>query len=299
MLVRSRAYHARPRASLVYATTAQGRVMAFWSSQKLDANLSRLVDTPSLSEVDCNAVTLRIGGEIYITPGPEDLDVTSHTKQLLSPKAPFVIPPGQFAFLLTEEVVTIPPDVMGFISIKAKLKLKGLVNVSGFHVDPGWQGPLIFSVFNAGPAPVHLERGMPLFLLWIADLDGVSDKRKTNAGEPGIPPAIINGIPGRVNSIHELGERTSRELRTFEGQLQKIEEKQAYTTVVLRILIGLVIGLLVAFAPSIYKRFMQLQKVVSTTAEPASSGTSIQTPPANSGKIDGSQSPAPASTSHR
>jgi dCTP deaminase len=94
---------------------------------------------------------------------------------------------------------------MGFISIKATYKLKGLVNVSGFHVDPGWSGPLIFAVFNAGPAPVHLQRGLPLFLLWIADLDEPSEKRKTKHGPDGIPPTAINNITGVVDSIYALG----------------------------------------------------------------------------------------------
>ncbi len=109
--------------------------MAFWSSQTLEGRLDQLVDSPNKDLVDCNAVTLRIGREIYITPGLEQPAPNSHTKQLLDANAPFAIPPGQFAFLLTEEVVTIPPEAMGFISIKATYKLRGLVNVSGFHVD--------------------------------------------------------------------------------------------------------------------------------------------------------------------
>jgi dCTP deaminase len=177
-----------------------GDEMAFWSSQALEGRLDQLVDSPNKDLVDCNAVTLRVGREIYITPGLEQPAPNSHTKQLLDAAAPFAIPPGQFAFLLTEEVVTIPAEAMGFISIKATYKLKGLVNVSGFHVDPGWSGPLIFAVYNAGPAPVHLQRGLPLFLLWIADLDAVSEKRKTTPGPNGIPPAMISNITGCARS---------------------------------------------------------------------------------------------------
>ena len=162
--------------------------MAFWSSQRVERELKRLVGHEDRDLVDCNAITMRVGGEIYITPGLEQAAPNSHTKQLLSPGAPIAIPPGQFAFLLTEEVVTIPPEAMGFISIKATFKLKGLVNVSGFHVDPGWSGPLIFAVFNAGPAAVHLQRGMELFLLWIAQLDEASEKRKGNPAPPGFHP---------------------------------------------------------------------------------------------------------------
>src|SRR5690606_791554 len=84
----------------------------------------------------------------------------------------FTIPPGQFAFLLTEEVVSIPDNLMGWISLRSGIKFKGLVNISGFHVDPGFKGNLIYSVFNAGPSPIPISRGDPLFKLWIAELDG-------------------------------------------------------------------------------------------------------------------------------
>jgi len=101
---------------------------------------------------------------------------------------------------------------MGFISIKATFKSKGLVNVSGFHVDPGWRGPLIFAVFNAGPATIHLQRGMDLFLLWIADLDEPSKKHKSKPGQAGIPPTMINNLSGVVDSVYALEGRIDLKL---------------------------------------------------------------------------------------
>lgn len=204
--------------------------MAFWSSQKIEINLVRLTDHPDPKMVDCNALTLRLGSEIYITPGLEQPAPSSHTKQILKSGDPVAIPPGQFAFLLSEEKVTIPPEVMGFISIKATYKLKGLVNVSGFHVDPGWTGRLTFTVFNAGPATIHLEQGLPIFLLWIADLDEKSEKRKTVAGPPGIPPGVISNITGVVDSIYALEKRTKAELKDvadkMKSELKEVSDKQ-------------------------------------------------------------------------
>jgi dCTP deaminase len=187
--------------------------MTFWSSQKIEANLAKLTDHPDKAMVDCNALTLRVGGEIYVTPGLEQSAPNSHTKKQLKADEAIPIPPGQFAFLLTEERVSIPPTQMGFISVKATFKLKGLVNVSGFHVDPGWSGPLIFTVYNAGPATIHLQRGLPVFLLWIADLDAASKKRKTVPAGDGIPPAIINNITGVVDSIYALEKRMKEEVK--------------------------------------------------------------------------------------
>ena len=198
--------------------------MAFWSSQKLEANLSRLTDHLDPAMVDCNALTLRVGPEVYVTPGLDQPSPLSQTKEMLAPGAPIAVPPGRFAFLLTEEVVTIPPEVMGFISVKATYKLKGLVNVSGFHVDPGWTGRLIFTVFNAGPATIHLERGLPVFLLWIADLDEASAKRKTVAGGLGIPPGVIGNITGVVDSIYSLEKRLKSEIKEVSDKQQKFRD---------------------------------------------------------------------------
>jgi dCTP deaminase len=66
--------------------------------------------------------------------------------------------------------VTVPAAAIALISIRARTKFKGLVNVSGFHVDPGYRGQLTFAVFNAGPVPIHIRRGQPIFLIWYARL---------------------------------------------------------------------------------------------------------------------------------
>ncbi len=97
--------------------------MAFWSSQTLESKLASLVAPASAGAIDCNAITLTVGPEIYITPTLEGNLHHSHTKKQLSTDESFAIPPGQFAFLLTDEVVTVPPDAMAFISMKATFKL--------------------------------------------------------------------------------------------------------------------------------------------------------------------------------
>lgn len=68
------------------------------------------------------------------------------------------------------------------------MKFKGLINVSGFHVDPGFDGRLKFSVYNAGNRPIHLAYGQPYFLLWFAFFDSaVRDPyRGTHNGQNGI-----------------------------------------------------------------------------------------------------------------
>jgi dCTP deaminase len=194
--------------------------MAFWSSQTLGERIEGLIDPPDPTMIDCNAITLRVGTEIYITPELEQAH--TQTKQRLRNNQGFLIPPGQFAFVMTEEVVRVPPDTMAFISMKTTFKNKGLVNVSGFHADPGWDGPLVFAVFNAGPASVHLYRGLPLFLIWYADLDHPSEKRKTNPGSHQIPAVTINNLTGGVNSLNVLDKRLNEEAQRRREEDEKL-----------------------------------------------------------------------------
>ncbi|AVZ84669.1 dCTP deaminase domain-containing protein [Acinetobacter sp. WCHA45] len=142
----------------------------FWSGHKLKKNIELLLPNyKGGNNIDCASIALTIGNEVYITPS-SDTD-TKVKKILTDSNSQFIIPKGQFALLITEEIVQVPNDAIAFISFKAKYKYKGLINVSGFHVDPGWKGKLTFSVYNAGPSDVVLEKGNPFALIWYADLD--------------------------------------------------------------------------------------------------------------------------------
>jgi dCTP deaminase len=223
--------------------------VAFWSSQTLERELDSLIDPPNPDLVDCNAITLRVGREIFVTPHIDE--VYSNTKRLLSDDEPFQIPPEQFAFILTEESVRVPEATMAFISMKATFKMQGLINVSGFHVDPGWEGPLIFAVFNAGPSPVHLQRGLPLFLIWYADLDEPSAKRKTGRGEAGISPRLIGNLSAATDSLHALDKRLKEEVEKRREEHEKLSTRiydVARSQVALKVTLAVVLTLATGIA---------------------------------------------------
>jgi dCTP deaminase len=137
---------------------------------------------------------LTLGGEYYQTAGPDAPKVVSKIQE----GQQIEIKPGQFAFLITEETVYVDPHHLAFISMKAGIKFNGLVNISGFHVDPGYEGKLIFSVFNAGSTTVTLKRGESIFLIWFAQLD--QKNKSYGKGYNSIPSKLITGINGDVAS---------------------------------------------------------------------------------------------------
>ena len=161
------------------------------------------------------------------------------------------IPPGHFAQLLTEEAVRIPPDALGLISMKSKVKRLGLVNVSGFHVDPGFCGRLRFSVYNAGPAPVCISRGTRTFLIWFAALDTPTPTEDLYGGQGGRPSFTDRDtmeMQGDVSTPQVLADR----MKTFEGsidnRIDKLERKIGLQYQLGRIVTAILVGVFIAVA---------------------------------------------------
>jgi dCTP deaminase len=197
--------------------------VSFWSGETLGERLGELITPFDPRQIDCAAYRLRVGPEIYISPSEDADDAKTRTKVQLANGQSFPIPPGQFAFLLTEERVSVPATALAFISVRATVKFGGLVNVSGFHVDPGYRGRLVFSVFNAGPAPVHLARGDDCFLIWYASLDRETAFTKTGDGFDNIPTKLINPIAGAIQSFEGLLGKIKANERRMDG----IEREQS------------------------------------------------------------------------
>lgn len=165
-------------------------------------------------------LNLRLGSEVYLSS--EDLPNKLGKGDLVAIRS------GEFALLITEEKIKIPFDVMGFISMRFKYKRKGLINVSGFHVDPGYNGKLIFSVYNAGPNDIIVRRYDPLFMIFFEKLSEAVDEReyKPKAGYSNIPSDMISDIMG--SSV------------TLSNNAAKIEKLEFYFKVMLGVVIALV-----------------------------------------------------------
>ncbi|WP_240320845.1 dCTP deaminase domain-containing protein [Sphingomonas crusticola] len=208
----------------------------FWSGETLAARLPTLITPFDKDRIDCSAYTLSMGREIYVSPSDQAEDPESVTIRKLEDGDAFTIPPGQFAFLLTEEIVELPDDALGFISIKAKIKWRGLINVSGFHVDAGFKGRLIFAVYNAGPVPVHLRQGQPMFLLWLASLDRPTTLIRKNPVQLSFPADLIPGISGELQSIAGINKKIKEVDKDLTNRIHAVEREQTYYRIIALIL---------------------------------------------------------------
>lgn len=189
--------------------------MSFWSSEKILSRIkSEQIVTPFKEKnLKSASYELNIGHEIFITSNGD-------VKRVLDENEQFSIPPGQFALLISSEVVKIPSDAIGLISIKASVKFSGLVNVSGFHVDPGFEGQLKFAVYNAGGKPIPITEGQPLFMIWFVDLDNPTTSlyNGEHNNQRGISDLDVKKINGKLASPSALNKR----LKSLESKFKVI-----------------------------------------------------------------------------
>jgi len=247
--------------------------VSFWSSETLTqrAQAEALIEPFQIDRVQSAAYELGLANQVFRTSDrPAKRRILQKGEQL-------VIPPGQFALLITVEKIRIPPDAIGFISIKAGIKFKGMVNISGFHVDPGFYGCLKFSVYNAGSSPIVLEPGAPTFLLWFASLDReTSDIYKGNhQNQVEITAMDVMSLQGEVPSPTALDVR-----------LKKVE---FWVRVAKSIVVLTVAGLLAAFASALVT-WLLFDRGVTPSHQPSAIESTVGTTEQHSSRRSPSQS---------
>lgn len=214
--------------------------MPFWNTNRIkhECQAQGLI-TPYREEraLRC-AYELGVGPEAFITSHKGD------TTQLPA-RSKVTIPPGQFGLLITGETVYVPPSAIAFISIRARIKFQGLVNVSGFHVDPGYRGQLKFAVYNAGSKDIVLDQDERVFMIWYADLDAPTpDPYPTlPATQSVITSEDVSRLKGEVASPAEL-KKQIEEMRTeIEKKIHAVEQTKLFNRGLILMLITAVVML--------------------------------------------------------
>ena len=224
--------------------------MAFWSADTWRSIEPKPIDPFHDSQLESANYLLSIGNEIYVSE-----EKNKGTIRKLKPEESFTIDPGQFAFLLTEEEVSLPPKTIGFISIRATIKFLGLVNISGFHIDPGYSGKLIFSVFNAGPTRIHLKRGDTIFMFWLADLDsGTKPEGKKSYLE--IPSEMVTKVSGNFTTAYQV----QKQVEELREEVTGLKTFRLYAMVI----IGIVTLFLIPTLKDNFFRIFQGQAALQT-----------------------------------
>jgi dCTP deaminase len=172
--------------------------------------------------------------------------------------AKIVIPPGQFGLLVTRETVRVPPNVIAFISIRAGIKFQGPVNVSGFHVDPGYRGQLKFAVYSAGSRTIVLDQDQRVFMIWFADLDHTDDNPYPD--RPPAPNVITADDVARIQGEVASPAVPKKQIDELKAELDKKFHAAEQTRLFNRGLIMLLLGIAVTIGLGLFKQYIDVLK---------------------------------------
>jgi dCTP deaminase len=219
----------------------------FWTGRMIAARqeVAQTAGRPIISDfvasrLERASYRLCVGDEIFISPSS---DKDPKSRQLLKARETRAIPPGQFAFLCTEETVSVPADAIAFLSLRSKpTKFRGLVNVSGFYVEPLYEGNLVFAVYNAGPASIHVARGDEWFEIFFASLAEAVEEGRDKPGFKGIPTDLITPLSHEFLSLPGLDGKIDQTKTDLDDRIQRIEREHA----VVRWSLGLIVAAVIA-----------------------------------------------------
>lgn len=147
--------------------------------------------------------------------GEEAFTSSCKTPINLKEKGYVEIESGETALLMTYERINMPENHMGFLSLRTTYASKGLINISGFHIDPGFKGKLVFSLYNSSPRPVVLKYKDPIYHMFLIRLSGkvTGEHRPSFQGMETLRSDWIEAIKGPPVTLHGLHQEFYR-LRT-------------------------------------------------------------------------------------
>jgi deoxycytidine triphosphate deaminase len=99
--------------------------------------------------------------------------VTPETEEVLGPHTAdgYTIAPGEYLLVQTAETVNLPGDLIADLRTRSTLFRCGII-LKTTYVSPNYQGKLWAGMHNAGPCPVHLDRGVRFACIAFHQVEG-------------------------------------------------------------------------------------------------------------------------------
>jgi len=159
------------------------------------------------SPIQPSSVDLHIG-KIYL-PGTKRDDTGGVEK----PKDQHVLRTGHTAVVVTLEKLILPNNIAGIGFPPARVSSQGLLMTNPGHVDPGYEGPMHFTVINMGREHYVLTKGNEIVTMMLFELtDTVSkgwlERRDGKKASP-LNQKILDGLCSDFMNVKRRAERIS------------------------------------------------------------------------------------------
>jgi dCTP deaminase len=109
------------------------------------------------------------GGKLEV----EELDATKCTA--------LVVPPNEVVIVTTVESLKLPDDLVGHLTLKLDLLLRGLIMANQSQIDAGYEGGLFILLYNLSDQNVSLQQGDSILRLELVKLTSATSKPYSGA----------------------------------------------------------------------------------------------------------------------
>jgi deoxycytidine triphosphate deaminase len=147
-----------------------------------------------------------------------------------SEKLDLQVEPGEVVFVLTEERLTLPNNVVALLSPKRKLSHAGILTLGGFCIDPGYSGYLLLGLFNLSSTAFPIIPGKKVIAATFYELhaDETGDFPAPEAPVEDFPDELVALIakyrPLATQSIVLAVEKLQGELTSLKNEIRNHED---------------------------------------------------------------------------
>jgi len=168
----------------------------------------------------------RIGTRVLKASVGQPIDMLS------IPEKDRFVEPGEVVFVLTEERLELPANMIAVLSQKRKLSHEGIQVLGGFCVDPRYRGRLLVGLYNFSSTrwPLMPRKKLIAAVFYLLDDEEIDDFPEPEAAVEDFPDELIRLIQGykpiAVQGLQEVLAETRRELADLKNEITSGREWQ-------------------------------------------------------------------------
>lgn len=134
-------------------------------------------DTVVESSLESTSYDVRVGKKAILGGSGVVIDLSQHS---------LVLDPGSYAGIVSFEKFKLPNHICAQIGSKRKMSYEGIILLTGSVVDAGYEGHLLFGLYNASTKKVVLPSRTKICSMTFISLD-------TDVEPVGSDPSLLNG----------------------------------------------------------------------------------------------------------